>query len=75
MARGMALTIDFVLRTFQRIGPLADSFIELLCPSVCLSPPHKFFSRPLIGPQVTRSDPGGISTLKMLLLTIGPQST
>ena len=44
---------------FQRIGPQADSFTELRCVSVCLmSPFHVVFSRPLIGPQVTRSDPG-----------------
>ena len=44
----------------------ADSFIELRCqfiylyifPSVCLSPFHVIFFRPLIGPQITWSDPG-----------------
>ena len=52
------------INDFQRIGPLADSFIELRCPSVlCMvSPPHAVFfeashwpsrhmirSRPVIG--------------------------
>ena len=43
---------------FSKNRPLADSFIESRCPFVCLSLFMQFFSRPLIGPQITRSDPG-----------------
>ena len=45
---------------FSKNRPLADSFIESRCPFVCqriclsVCPlPMQFFSRPLIGPQVT----------------------
>ena len=41
------VTICTLQLKFQRIGPLADSFIESQCPSVCvfvcLSPPHAIF--------------------------------
>ena len=46
----------FLLTTFSKNRPLADSFIESRCPSVGFSVcplPMGFFSRPLIGPQIT----------------------
>ena len=50
-----------ILLDVQSIGPLADSFIESQCWCVCVRVcplPMQFFSRPLIGPQITWSDPG-----------------
>ena len=45
------------LHYFQGNGPQADSFIELRCQFIC---PlfMSLFSMPLIGPQITWSDPG-----------------
>ena len=53
---------------FQRIGPLADSFIEPRCPSVCPLP-MQFFSRPLIGPYIR-----GLSSLALALPSALPSA-